>query len=341
MDGNPMELRHLRYFLAVARHRNFTRAAQALGIRQPPLSQQVRDLERELGYALFRRLPRGVELTEGGAVLRDEAEALLERVALGVKRAGQAAHGTAGSLSVGFTSSAVTHRFAPELIRRFREAHPAVDLDIREGNAASVTEAVAAGRLDLAFIRLPVSEQSALAYHAIADEKLLLALPAGHPLAARARRRQVPGLRLADLADESFIFVRRPGAPGMYGDLIEACHRLGFAPKVAAEVDQMLTNITLVAAGVGVSVVPASMRDIHREDVTYAEALDAPQLHAPLNLVTRIGETGATVTGFVRFARDLRQSATGAAPSPPASGARPAAASRRRRRRSPARARTP
>ena len=284
-----MELRHLRYFLAVAACGNFTRAAATLGIRQPPLSQQVRDLERELGYPLFRRLPRGVELTEGGAVFRDEAKAILAAVERGVKRAGQAAHGSAGSLSLGFTSSAVTHRLAPGLIRRYREAHPGVELEIHEGNAAFVTEAVAAGRIDIAFIRRPVSEQSALAYHTVVDEKLMVALPMHHRLAERARRRGVAHVRLADLAGESFILVRRPGAPGMYGDLIEACHRAGFAPKVVAEVDQMLTNITLVAAGVGVSVVPASMTDIHREGVFYAEAKDAPQLKAPLNLVTRIG----------------------------------------------------
>ncbi len=332
-----MELRHLRYFLAVARHRNFTRAAEALGIRQPPLSQQVRDLERELGHALFRRLPRGVELTEGGKVLLEEAEALLARVERGVKRAAQAAHGTAGSLSVGFTSSAVTHRFAPALIRAFLEAHPAVELEIHEGNAAAVTEGVAAGRLDVAFIRLPVLEHTAVAYHTVAHDRLLVAMPAGHPLAAKARTR---GVRLAELAGESFIFVRRPGAPGMYGELIEACHRAGFAPKVVAEVDQMLTNITLVAAGVGVSVVPASMRDIHHEDVVYAEPRDAPQLVAPLNLVTRVGERRPVVSRFVAFALSRGEAPRAAARSRPGRGARPAGASPRPKRRSPAPART-
>ncbi len=297
-----MELRHLRYFLAVAEARNFTRAAAALGIQQPPLSQQVRDLERELGYPLFRRLPRGVELTEGGAVFRDEAKAVLAAVERGVKRAAQAAQGAAGTLSLGFTSSAVTHRLAPALIRRYREAHPGVNLEIHEGNAAAVTEAVEAGRLDAAFIRRPVSEQSSLAYHTLADERLLVALPIGHRLAVEARARGRNRVRLRDLANESFILVRRPGAPGMYGDLIEACHRAGFAPRVVAEVDQMLTNITLVAAGVGVSVVPASMRDIHRDSVFYAEPTDAPELMAPLNLVTRMGDTNPAVARFVRFA---------------------------------------
>ena len=334
-----MELRHLRYFLAVAEHRSFTRAAAALGIQQPPLSQQIRDLERELGYPLFRRLPRGVELTEGGAVFRDEAKAVLAAVARGVKRAAQAAQGTVGSLSLGFTSSAVIHRFAPELIRRYREAHPGVELEVEEGNAATVTRAVAAGRLDIAFIRRPVSDESSLEYHMVVEEKLLVALPMHHPLAARARRRAATHVRIADLASESFILVRRPGAPGMYGDLIDACHAAGFAPKVVAEVDQMLTNITLVAAGVGISVVPASMKDIHREDVFYAEAKDAPQLVAPLNLVTRIGDTNPAVANFVRFAVRLRDAARGPARSRSASGATRGGASPRRKPRSRAPAR--
>jgi len=334
-----MELRHLRYFLAVAQHRNFTRAAAALGMQQPPLSQQVRDLERELGYALFRRLPRGVELTEGGAVFAEEARAVLAAVERGVARGAQAAQGTAGTLSLGFTSSAVTHRFAPLLIRRYREAHPGVALEIHEGNAASLTEAVAAGRLDAAFIRRPVSEQSALAYHTLADDRLLVALPATHRLAGEARRRGKARVRLRDLAGEGFILVRRPGAPGMYGDLIEACHRAGFAPRVVAEVEQMLTNITLVAAGVGVSVVPASMADIHREDVFYAEAQDAPALAAPLNLATRIGEASPAVASFVRFALALAGGARAAARSRPASGATRAGAAPRPKPRSRAPAR--
>jgi DNA-binding transcriptional LysR family regulator len=128
-------------------------------------------------------------------------------------------------------------------------------------------------------------------------------------------------VRLRDLADESFILVRRPGAPGMYGDLIEACRKMGFSPHVVAEVSQMLTNLTLVAAGVGVTVVPASMKDIHREDVFYAEAIDAPQLMAPLTLVSRVGETNPVAQRFVRFALDSRDAARAPAPSLPASAA--------------------
>ncbi|MBK8321986.1 MAG: LysR family transcriptional regulator [Betaproteobacteria bacterium] len=308
-----MELRHLRYFVAVARSGSFTAAAAGLGIQQPPLSQQVRDLEREVGYPLFERLPRGVALTAGGAVFLEEAEAILARVDAAVVRAGQAAHGTAGTLSVGFTSSAVIHRLAPALLRGYREANPGVELSVGEGNAAALSEAVAAGQLDIAFIRRPVSERSGLTYLAIANEPLLLALPMGHPVAVKAKRAGRARVKLRDLAGDAFILVRRPGAAGMYGDLIEACHAVGFAPRIAAEVGQMLTNVTLVAAGVGVSVVPASMRVVHADDVFYGVASDAPQLAAPLNIVTRIGSGNPTLARFVAFAKSMGKASARAA----------------------------
>jgi DNA-binding transcriptional LysR family regulator len=219
------------------------------------------------------------------------------------------------------------HRFSPELIRRFRETHANVNLEIREGGAAAVTEGIVNRRLDVGFIRRPVLDHSGIAYHTVADEPLMAALPAAHPLARRARRAGEAVVRLAELADESFILVRRPGAPGMYGDLIRACHQAGFAPRIEAEVDQMLTNVTLVAAGVGISVVPASMRDIHRHGVCYARFADAPQLRAPLNLVVRIDEPNPAVANFVRFAMAMGEAARAAAPSRPASGARRAGAS--------------
>ena len=296
-----MELRHLRYFVAVARAGNFTRAAEALGMQQPPLSQQVRDLERELGFALFKRLPRGVELTPGGASFLEEATALLEGAEHAVRRGRQAASGATGSLSLGFTSSAMTHHLAPDLIRRFREANPQVELVIQEGNAEQLSERVALGKLDVGFIRRPVSERSGLQYHAVIEEPMLIALPRHHPIARRALERPKPHVRLAELAGEPFIFVRRPGAPGMYGDLVRACHEAGFAPNVVAEVGQMLTNITLVAAGVGVSAVPASMRNVHEKGVVYVEARGA-RLTAPVNLVRRIGPMGPVVERFVQFA---------------------------------------
>jgi DNA-binding transcriptional LysR family regulator len=341
-----MELRHLRYFVAVARTRNFTRAAEALGIHQPPLSRQIADLERELGFRLFERHAKGVELTAGGRVFRERAEAILASVDDAAKGARHAAEGTSGSLALGFTSSTMTHAFTPELIRRYRDAHPEVELAIHEGNAAQMSERVAAGRVDAALIRLPVLELARLAYRKVLDEPLLVALPAAHRLAAKARSHHPPAIALRELAAEAFILVRRPGAQGMYGDLIAACHKLGFAPNVVAEVGHMLTNITLVAAGYGVSVVPASMAEIHMESVLYCVPRDAPQLKAPLQLVTRLGNGNPAVERFVEFTVALaaQLAAPGrprASRSRPASGARPAGGARPASPRSRARARKP
>lgn len=335
-----MELRHLRYFLSVAAHGNVTRAAASLGMRQPPLSLQLRELERELGFALFRRLPRGVALTEAGAVFRDEADRLLAQLERAVSRGSQAAGGLAGRVAIGFTSSAAAHRLAPALVRQFRSDYPAVELVFHEGNAAAITESVASGRLDAGLLRRPVSEQSGLVYHPVAEEPLLIALPRRHPVAARAIARGSERVRLRDLAGEGFILVRRPGAPGMYGDLIAACHAVGFAPRVVAEVEQMLTNLTLVAAGVGVSAVPASMSQFHRDDVFYARASDAPGLSAPLSLVTRLGETNPAVENLVRLAATI-DAASAPRPRRPPSAATRAGASPRSTRRGPAPARRP
>jgi DNA-binding transcriptional LysR family regulator len=341
-----MELRHLRYFVAVAHARNFTRAAEALGIQQPPLSRQIADLERELGFRLFERHPKGVELTAGGRVFRERAEAILASVGAAAKGARHAAEGTSGSLAIGFTSSSVTHRLTPELIRRFRAAHPDVELAIHEGNAAELSERVASGHVDAALIRLPVLEHARLAYRKILDEPLLVALPAAHRLAAKARTFHPPAIALRDLAAEAFILVRRPGAQGMYGDLIAACHKLGFAPNVVAEVGHTLTDIALVAAGYGVSVVPASMAEIHMQSVLYCVAKDAPQLQAPLQVMTRLGNGNPAVERFVEFAVALaaQLAAPGrarASRSRPASGARPAGGARPASPRSRGRARKP
>lgn len=325
-----MELRHLRYFVAVAREGSVTRAAARLHIQQPPLSQQIRDLEAQVGYRLLERLPRGVRLTAGGAVFLEEAEAILARVEAAVRRGNLAAHGTAGTLSVGFTSSALTHRLAPALLRRYREAHPGVELTVHEGNAATLTESVAGGHHDCAFIRQPVSEHGGVAFDTLAVEPLLLILPMAHPAAEKARRAGHDRVRLRDLAAEAFILVRRPGAPGMYGNLIEACRAAGFAPRVVAEVSQMLTNVTLVAAGFGVSVVPASMQGIHADAVFYARARDAPGLVAPLTLVTPSASGNPVIARFLAFAREFA-----AGEAPPGQRARkPASAPARARARS-------
>ena len=262
-----MELRHLRYFVAVAEEKSFTRAAQRLHIEQPPLSQQIRALEGELGFRLFERRPRGVETTAAGVVFLEEARALLAGVRRASERAALVAAGFGGSLSVGFTSSAAAHGAAPLAIAAFRREFPNIHLTFEEGNASTLTQAVLHSTLDVALVRAPVTESSDVRYDRLSDEPMLVAFSSTHPLAQGAERQR--GITLRALASESFIMVRRPGAPGMYANLIAACRLAGFTPRIAYEVGSMLTNLLLVASGIGVTVVPASMREILKEHVTF------------------------------------------------------------------------
>ena len=296
-----MDLRHLRYFIAIAEEGSFTRAAARLGIQQPPLSQQLRALESELAVTLFRRHARGVELTAAGQAFLDDARALMAAAGAAAKRATRVAAGLTGSLTLGLATSAASHPLAPHAIREFRRRRPAVALTFIDGNAAALTEAVQERRVHVALVRAPVARPAGLRQESLLEEPLLVAIASGHPLMKRGRS----SIALADLRDESFILVRRPGAPGMYGDLLAACRRAGFDPRIAAEVGNMFVNTMLVAAGVGVSVVPASMAQSFANEVAYVPIRGAPELVAPVTLVWREEESNPAALEFLALAREL------------------------------------
>ena len=301
-----MELRHLRYFIAVAETRHMTQAAERLGIQQPPLSQQIKALEAELGCELFRRHPKGVELTEGGKAFLPEARAILARLNAAAAKAALAAQGMEGAIAVGITSSAATHPIVPRIIHTYREAYPKVNLILSDGSAADLSEAMEEGRLQVAFLRAPVIRSPKLAYHHLLTEELLLIVPVGHPL-VKGKAGAMPAISLGSIAAESLILVRRPGAPGMYSNLLEACQRAGSTPKVVAEVERMLPAISFVAAGVGISAVPASMRGVLDDQVTYCRILDAdPALSAPLTLACKADEASPAAANLVRIAGALK-----------------------------------
>lgn len=300
-----IELRHLRYFVAVAEEGSFTRAAARLHMQQPPLSQQLQALEGQLGINLFDRLPRGVQLTPAGAAFLDDARAILAAVTGAATRAKRVAQGVAGTLSIGLASSAATHAIVPTLIGAFRERHPDVFLQFVEGNAASLTEALLARQAHVALLRAPVDRPAEVRFARLLQEPMLAAIAKAHPLARKAASRSPRRVTLRELGELPFILVRRPGAPGMYADLISACEEAGFSPRIAAEVGNMLTNVLLVAAGVGASVVPASMRGIQSELVSYVPLRGAGKLIAPLTLVSRRDEANPAVGRFIALAREL------------------------------------
>jgi DNA-binding transcriptional LysR family regulator len=295
-----IELRRLHAFVATAEEGHVTRAAEQLGMRQPPLTRLLQGLEAQLGCRLLRRLPRGVEPTEPGLVLLEEARAVLARAAALEDAVRRAARGEAGRLAVGFTSSAALHPFVPAVLRRFREASPGVRVELDEAGTAELVEAVLLGRLDAAFVRSPVDAVAGLRVEPVLDEPMLAALPEGHRLALEGG----PPLRLAALAGEPFILYRRRSGPGLYDAILAACREAGFAPSVVQEAPRLPATLSLVAAGLGLSVVPASMRHLAVAGVAFRALADSPRLSAPIHLILRRARATATA---VRFATVITQ----------------------------------
>lgn len=297
-----MELRHLRYFVAVAEAGHVTRAAERLGIQQPPLSQQLRALEAELQVRLFRRKPRGVELTPSGEAFFAEARAILQQAERAVGAARRAERGEIGRIGLGFTSSASFHPVVPRLIRRYREAYPQVALSLEESGTGELVEALLAERLDLAFVRSPIRADG-ITVHAILEEPMIAVVPAGHPLGGPADK----PLPLAALADETLIIYRRPLGPGLYDAIVAACQRAGFSPNIGQEAPRLLATLSLVAAGLGVTLVPQSMRRLQIDGVIYRDLDARAGLTAPLNLAGRRGDATPAAGRFLGLAGKARR----------------------------------
>ncbi|MGO8143371.1 LysR family transcriptional regulator [Rhizobium leguminosarum] len=272
-----MELRHLRYFLAVAEEGNFTRAAGKLGIGQPPLSQQIRDLETEVGAALFHRVPHGAELTAAGTAFLGEAKASLAAAEKAKLAAQSANRGETGRLSLGFTASSAFNPIVSTTIRRFRARWPEVQLSLTEMNTLALMQKLERGELDATFMRPSLDDPTGIRLRRLPDEPLVIALPASHPL---ARRSELP---LAALADEPFILFPRLVGLSLYDDVVLACRKAGFELTVAQEAPQISSVVNLVAADLGVSIVPASISQIKLEGVAY-RPIEGPPAVARLAL---------------------------------------------------------
>ncbi|MCK8646695.1 LysR substrate-binding domain-containing protein [Mycobacterium colombiense] len=243
------ELRHLRYFRAVAEELHFGRAAERLHIAQPPLSQQIRQLERALGVTLLVRTTRKVELTPAGAAYLKRAVSILGAVDEARAQAQRIAEGTEGRLAIGCVGSA-TYSLLPRLARALREALPSVDVSVRgEMLAPAQITALLAGEIDLALLRPPV-EQEGVVLEPVRRDRLLAALPDGHALATRTE------LNVDDLRDEEFIAHAGHGRSIMNSVVAAICADAGFAPRVRHEVEETSTLVTFVAAGLGVAIVP-------------------------------------------------------------------------------------
>lgn len=295
-----MELRHLRYFVAVAHEGHITRAAEKLRMQQPPLSQQIRALEREIDATLFVRHPRGVTLTDAGRAFLTDAEAILGEVEHAKIRARRTARGEVGRIAVGFTTSAPFHPLVARAMREFRIMRPDVSFVLEESSSADMVSGLRDDRLDVAFIRSGLVDPEGITVHALLQEDTAVAFPARHPLSKR------PALALKELSEETFILYRRPDGRGLYDVIIAACSAAGFSPHVGQEAPRIVSTLNLVAAGLGITIVPASLSRLPLEGVVYRPLKGKPALKVPLNLACLRDERSAATLAFIDLVRRLK-----------------------------------
>lgn len=300
-----MELRHLRYFIAVAEELHFGRAAERLGISQPPLSQQIQALEEEIGARLFERTNRRVELTDAGRLFLDESRQVLAQVDKAVLLARRAHLGELGELKIGFTSSAPFTSTIPSSIHAFRKAYPDVHLDLQEMSNRQVLKALLEESLQVGVIR-PLALPDAVHWVELFREPLVAVLRADHPLAAGSE----DGLAIAALAEEPFVFFPRSYGTGLYDQVIALTRQAGFSPRIAQEASEAMTIIGLVSAGLGVSILPASFRRTRVDGVVY-RTLSDPEATTAVWLVRRQNEGSPLALSFIdlvtREAASLRR----------------------------------
>ena len=293
-----MELRHLRYFIAVAEELNFSRAAERLHMAQPPLSQQIRNLEEELGVQLVNRDERPIRLTEAGAELFEQASLVLKRLDEIVATVQRIGKGQTGSIRVGFVGSA-TYDILPEVIRRFRQEYSDVELSLVELRALPQVEKLRHREIDVGFMRLAV-EDEAFQCRTILEEPLVVALPENHPLAKKTQ------IKLAALKGEPFIgFPAATTALGGY--LLKVCKDAGFVANVVQETIEIQTAISLVSAGVGLTLAPASLQKVGRIGVVY-KPLAAPVPKTTLYAVYRKDNKSPVVAAFLKLLEEVLNS---------------------------------
>ena len=272
-----MELRHLRYFVAVGEEQHYGRAALRLRVVQPALSRQIQDLEKEVGFKLLERLPRGVKLSAAGKLFLDDARRILQEVNEAAARAARVARGQSGTLRVGFSENVSWRGVVPESLRRFREIQPDAELQLQPLPSLEQLEAIRSGRLDAGFVLDMPKADPELERLRVAILRIELAVPTGHPLT------KLKELRLRDLTDASFVWFPRRASPALYDRLMRECFRGGLkSPRIVQDGLNEATILSLVATGLGVGWVlgTASWRCPKSVVITSVVDLNVPLLLA-------------------------------------------------------------
>lgn len=292
--ANTMELRHLRYFIAVAEEENFSRAAVRLNISQPPLSQQIKSLEDAIGTPLFRRLSHGVVLTSAGKAFLHEAYQTLASAQKAIETAQEAARGMIGEMRLGLTSSAIFNPLVTSHIREFQRFSPKVRLHLTESNTIDLLDALTGGSLDAVYIRPGIAPPEKVDLYRMPDEKMKVVVPATHPLA------QCTSVQLKALSDESFIFLPAAAGLTLYDDILHSCRNVGFEPVRGQIAPQISSVVNLVAAEMGISLVPASAAQIKVFNVHYLD-ITGPAPIARLGLATKQKNLTEVTQNYLRI----------------------------------------
>ncbi|MBD2103695.1 LysR family transcriptional regulator [Leptolyngbya sp. FACHB-261] len=267
-----MELRHLRYFIAVAEDLHFGRAAERLHIAQQPLSRQIRDLETELGVELFYRTKRTVRLTEIGQAFLIEARKTLKQAEQAVLLAQRMGQGEIGRLAIGFTGPAL-NKVLPKIVRQFKQRHPKVELALERLQTNEQVKALRAGEIHAGLLHPPIDDDTLL-LETIDREKLVVVLPDTHELA-----QELKPISLKVLANESFVLFPRQVGPVLYDQIIGLCQKSGFSPKIVQEVISQQTILGLVAVGIGITLIHASVQTVGQAGVVVRDLLEpTPEL---------------------------------------------------------------
>lgn len=274
-----MELRHLRYFVAVAEEEHITRASVRLGMKQPPLSQQIRQLEEEIGVSLFDRHPKRIALNAAGKVFLSDARRILAAADDAISRVRKFDLGQEGTILIGMTSSASVHPTCISIVKEFRAAQPLVSIQIEEGANHDLLVMLEEERLDFAFVRSGVDRYPLVSCRTLALEQMVVAIPASHPLAAGEG-----SLSIDDLATSDWVSYRQSNGAGIHDVLMAACAAAGFKPRIVGTTERVMSAINMVASGFGVTVVPRTAESFRLPNVVYRPLAETDGVTVPLNV---------------------------------------------------------
>lgn len=299
-----MDLRQLRAFIAVAEEGHMTRAAERLGIQQPPLSRMIKGMEDQLEARLFRRKPRGVELTEAGRAFLAGARTTLADFDRTIDTTKMTARGERGRLAIGATATSTFNPLVARSIRAFRAAFPLVTVTLVEQQSSELIDQLRAGRIDGAFLWTPPTD--GITVTEIQEDALVVAMPSDHPL---AQGDPEVAIDIATLADETFVIYGRRDGFGLYAATILACHAAGFTPRFGQEAPRLGSALGLVAIGLGIFFVPTSIQRLQMNGVTFRPLTGANQPRSTLSLATRRGDPSPVVRSFLGLAQRLEPEA--------------------------------